>query len=210
MIWLQLTANTGPAECCLGVTHALARLAIEADAAGVAITPVEQLAGPVGGTIRSVLLQLESPETEAAMLAQRWSGSILWICESPYRRQHKRKNWFLRGETLVPPEAPSGDGEIRYEATRASGPGGQHVNKTDSAIRATHVATGLSVKVQSQRSQHANKRLAAQLLAIKLAGLAEDAGDRVRAERHAQHRQAERGNAKRVFVGAGFAERLPP
>ncbi len=134
-------------------------------------------------------------------------ASILWVCESPYRKQHKRKNWFLSGAELVPPDATTGIGEIRYEATRASGPGGQHVNKTDSAIRATHVATGLSVKVQSQRSQHANKKLAAQLLAVKLAGLAQAAEDNVRAERHMQHREAERGNAQRVFVGLAFVER---
>ena len=59
--------------------------------------------------------------------------------------------------------------DIRYEAVRASGPGGQHVNKTDSAVRATHLPSGLSVKVQTERSQHANKRLARALLAHKLA-----------------------------------------
>lgn len=206
MIWLQLSANTGPAECCLGVKKALARLAAEADASGIAITVVEEVEGPMNGTLRSVLLQLEGGA--AKDLARRWSGSILWICVSPYRKQHKRKNWFLLGAELTPPEEPRGNGEIRYEATRASGPGGQHVNKTDSAIRATHVATGLSVKVQSERSQHANKKLAGQLLAMKLAGLADDAENNARAERHMQHKQAERGNAQRVFVGGGFVERL--
>ncbi|UUZ54668.1 hypothetical protein LP419_00855 [Massilia sp. H-1] len=90
---------------------------------------------------------------------------------------------------------------------RASGPGGQHVNKTDSAIRATHVASGLSVKVQSERSQHANKRLAAQLLASKLADLAAAATEQGKSERRLRHTQAERGNAARVFVGPRFVER---
>ncbi|MYM30933.1 peptide chain release factor H [Duganella sp. CY15W] len=205
MLYLQLSANTGPVECCLGVRHALARLMEEARSMSVAIVMIEQTPGPVPGTLRSVLLQLEG--AAAPVLAQRWRGRILWVCDSPYRPRHKRKNWFLYGALPAPPDLLPDDGEIRYEATRASGPGGQHVNKTDSAIRATHVATGLSVKVQSERSQHANKRLAAQLLAVKLASLAEAEGERVRSERHQQHRQAERGNAQRTFVGPGFLER---
>lgn len=205
MIFLQLSANTGPAECCLGVQLALRRLEAEARGAGVVVDIVETTPGPVGGTLRSVLLQLEGEGAQA--LAQRWCGSILWVCESPYRKQHKRKNWFLQATLLAPPDAVPEQGEIRYEATRASGPGGQHVNKTDSAIRATHVASGLTVKVQSQRSQHANKRLAAQLLALKLAALAAEAGERVRSERHQHHKQAERGNARRCFAGIGFVER---
>ncbi|MES3020644.1 MAG: peptide chain release factor H [Pseudomonadota bacterium] len=205
MIWLQLTANTGPAECCLGVKKALARLCAEAAEAGVTVTIVEQVAGPVEGIMRSVLLQLDGEGDDA--LARNWSGSILWICESPYRKLHKRKNWFLNGAAFAPPPAPPESCDIRYEATRASGPGGQHVNKTDSAIRATHVATGLSVKVQSERSQHANKKLAGQLLASKLAGLAKVEEGKTKSERHMQHHQAERGNAARVFVGPGFVER---
>jgi peptide chain release factor len=208
MIWLQLTANTGPAECCLGVKKALERVHAEALALGVSVTVLEQLDGPLDGIVRSVLLQLDGEAGVERALARNWSGSILWICASPYRKAHKRKNWFLSGAALVPPGGPPDCGEIRYEATRASGPGGQHVNKTDSAIRATHVATGLTVKVQSERSQHANKRLAGQLLASKLAALAAAQEDAVKAERHARHHAAERGNAARVFVGPGFVERL--
>ena len=207
MIWLQLTANTGPAECCLGVKKALARLCEEALATGVTVTLVEQVDGPVDGILRSVLLQLDSAAGLEHALARGWSGSILWVCESPYRKLHKRKNWFLHGAAFAPPSVVPECGEIRYEATRASGPGGQHVNKTDSAIRATHVATGLSVKVQSERSQHANKRLAGQLLASKLADIAKAADGQTKAERHLQHHAVQRGNAARVFVGPGFVER---
>ncbi len=209
MIWLQITANTGPAECCLALKKALERLSDEAREMGVSVKLVEQVAGPSDDVMRSVLLELDGASGQDGALARRWSGSILWICESPYRKMHKRKNWFLSGAAFAAPVAASDCGEIRYEATRASGPGGQHVNKTDSAIRATHVATGLSVKVQSERSQHANKRLAGQLLASKLADLARAEEGRTKSERHMQHSQATRGNAARVFVGLGFVERLP-
>lgn len=205
MIWLQITANTGPSECCLAVKKALDVLCAEAGRDGVCVSLVEQLAGPVEGTFRSVLLELDGEHERA--LALRWSGSLLWVCESPYRKLYKRKNWFLSGAAFAPPQVSSDCGEIRYEATRASGPGGQHVNKTDSAIRATHVATGLSVKVQTERSQHANKRLAGQLLASKLAELAQAATQKDKSARRMQHLQAERGNAARVFVGPGFVER---
>jgi peptide chain release factor len=208
MIWLQITANTGPAECCLAVRKALGVLCEEAGREGVAVSIVEQLAGPVEGTFRSVLLQLDATDGRDRLLAQRWCGSLLWVCESPYRKLHKRKNWFLNGAAFAPPQVPEDSGEIRYEATRASGPGGQHVNKTDSAIRATHVATGLSVKVQTERSQHANKRLAGQLLASKLADLAQAATEKDKSARRMQHLQAERGNAARVFVGRDFLEKV--
>ncbi|WP_404990949.1 hypothetical protein [Duganella sp. 3397] len=63
------------------------------------------------------------------------------------------------------------------------------------------------MKVQSQRSQHANRKLAAQLLASKLAGLMEDANATSQSARHLQHHSAERGNAVRSFEGTGFIER---
>ena len=209
MIWLQISSNTGPAECCLAVSKALARLLAEALAQHIDVAMVEQVEGPIPGTLRSVLLELDDRAggTLARSLAGRWSGSLLWVCDSPYRKLVRRKNWFLNAAAFDPPAAPLDGGTIRYEATRASGPGGQHVNKTDSAIRATHVASGLSVKVQTERSQHANKRLAGQLLASKLAQIALGEQGRQRGERRMQHLQAERGNASRVFVGPGFVER---
>jgi len=209
MILLQLTANTGPEECCLAVRKALQLVLRECADAGVTAELLEQVPGDGLGNFRSVLLALEGDAAHA--VAQRWRGSAQWCCPSPYRPGHKRKNWFI-GAEFFEPDAPSAGGalqdkDLRFETLRASGPGGQHVNKTDSAVRATHVPSGLSVKVQTERSQHANMRLARALLAHKLASAAADDANAARAQRWLQHYGVERGNAGRVFRGDGFVEK---
>lgn len=209
MVLLQLSANTGPEECSLAVRKALAYLQAEAAAMAVRIDVVEQLEGERPGNLRSVLLALDGEQAQA--LAQRWQGSVQWVCASPYRPGHRRKNWFIGADIFEPDDgATLADGtalqdkDLRYETLRSSGPGGQHVNTTDSAVRATHVPSGLNVKVQTERSQHANKRLARALLAHKLAALADQAAVQNRAARRSQHHQVARGNAGRVFKGEGF------
>lgn len=211
MILLQLTANTGPEECCLAVRKALQVLLRECKEQNVRAELLEQVPGSKPGTLRSALLALEG--AAAHTVAMNWRGSVQWICPSPYRPGHKRKNWFI-GAEVFEPDAPCEanaalhDHELHFETLRASGPGGQHVNKTDSAVRATHIPSGLSVKVQTERSQHANKRLARALLAHKLAGMASDAANAARTERWLQHQSVERGNAGRVFKGDSFMEVL--
>ncbi|MFJ3263525.1 peptide chain release factor H [Pseudomonas sp. NPDC086581] len=201
MILLQLSAAQGPDECAFVVAKALQRLLREAEANGVEVRVIEEEAGPRRGTLLSVLLALEGDS--AAALAEDWSGTLQWVCASPYRPNHGRKNWYLGGARFSAPPA-SLEGEVRFETLRSSGPGGQHVNTTDSAVRATHVASGLSVKVQSERSQHANKRLALLLIARKLEERAEQASSALRAERRLVHHHLERGNPRRVFRGERF------
>lgn len=201
MILLQLSSAQGPDECCLAVSKALARLADEAAAAGVTLNHVEEEQGRITGTLRSALVSLTGEQAQA--LAKRWSGTLQWSCESPYRPRHGRKNWFI-GAAIFAPLSEVPESDIRFEALRASGPGGQHVNKTDSAIRATHVASGISVKVQSERSQHANKKLAKLLIAHRLHEQQEAQSAGQKAQRRLFHHQIERGNPQRCFTGKGF------
>jgi peptide chain release factor len=205
MIWLQLTANTGPAECCLAVTKAVTALHREAAAAQVQLSAVDEVRGRAPGTFFSVLLKLEGDNAE--VLAKRWCGTILWICTSPYRLHHRRKNWFLSG-AIFHPVPPLPESAVVFKTTRASGPGGQHVNTSDTAVIAIHTGTGVSVRVQTERSQHQNKVLAAELLASKVAALEEAEQNKGKADRRMHHYRAERGNACRVFVGPDFIERL--
>lgn len=212
MILLQLTANTGPEECCLAVRKALSQLLFECKSTGVKTELLEQVDSDMAGNLRSVLLALEGDG--AVALAGRWRGSVLWICPSPYRLGHRRKNWFIGAEVFEDDASSPGSGKLQdkdlhFETLRASGPGGQHVNKTDSAVRATHGPTGLSVKVQTERSQHANKRLARALIVHKLASLESAAASAARNDRWRQHQGVERGNAVRTFWGEGFKEKRP-
>ncbi|WP_339525150.1 peptide chain release factor H [Pseudomonas sp. EA_35y_Pfl2_R111] len=201
MILLQLSAAQGPEECALAVAKALKRLLAEATELGVEVQVLEQEAGERPATLLSVLLALSGEGAE--QLADVWSGSLQWICVSPYRPAHRRKNWFFGGARFAAPPANL-ESQIRFETLRSSGPGGQHVNTTDSAVRATHLASGISVKVQSERSQHANKRLALLLIAQKLSQREEQAHGDLRAERRLFHHQVDRGNPTRIFRSLSF------
>ncbi len=201
MILLQLSAAQGPQECTLAVAKALKCLQGEAIELGVEVRVLEEEAGERPATLLSVLLALSGEA--AGQLADAWSGSLQWVCVSPYRPGHRRKNWFFGGARFAAPPAHL-ESQIRFETLRSSGPGGQHVNTTDSAVRATHVASGIRVKVQSERSQHANKRLALMLIAQKLSQRAGQAHGDLRAERRLFHHQVDRGNPARIFRGLSF------
>lgn len=201
---LQFSAAKGPDECCLAVAKAFARFLQEATTKNVHIEILEQVPGNKPGTLCSALISITGEDAE--VLINRWQGSIQWVCQSPYRQGHKRKNWFIGITCLALPKQIN-DSEIRFETTKSSGAGGQHVNKTESAVRATHIATGISVKVQSERSQHANKRLAKVLLAHKLAEFNESQYQQHKTAMHQLHQQIERGGANLVFYHQQFIEK---
>jgi peptide chain release factor len=207
-IWLQITAGRGPAECQLAVTKLADVLLQEARRQSLVCEVLECVAGRERGTTLSALLSLEGAGARAFAASN--SGSVLWICSSPVRAGHKRKNWFVGVEALAPPESGSTIlrlSDVTFEAMRASGPGGQHVNKTESAVRATHEPTGLVATAREERSQAMNKKLAVARLAGLLAEGAAEAKAEAGRDRWAQHDALERGKPIRTFVALAFRER---
>lgn len=204
MMLLQLSSAQGPDECCLAVKKALDRLIKEAAQQCVTLTLLETETGRYPDTLRSALVSLDGSNAQA--LSECWCGTLQWVCPSPYRSNHGRKNWFIGVGRVAADELLQSD-EIRFETLRSSGPGGQHVNKTDSAVRATHLATGISVRVQSERSQHANKRLARLLIAWRLDQRQQESTAALKSQRRLFHHHIERGNPVRTFKGMAFTER---
>lgn len=202
-IRLQISSGKGPAECCLAVTKALKELSIEAIHHQLSTTIISETEGPEKGTLHSVLLEVKGNNAEC--FCQNWEGSILWISQSPYRKQHKRKNWYISIERLGHlPAIEWNEKEIQFQSLRSSGPGGQHVNKVETAIRAIHVPSGIQVTASEYRSQLQNKKSAVERLHQLLADSQQEKLKKDVQQQWSRHQDLQRGNPVRTYKGADF------
>lgn len=200
-MWVYFTAGRGPGECQIACAKLPSIFIQEAEAAGLKATVLETQDGEHG--LLSALVALEG---DAEALVGSWEGTIQWTCPSPIRKGWGRKNWFVSVSVIRPPaEAQTlREADLQFQAFRSSGPGGQHVQKTDSAVRVTHTPTGLVAQAQEERSQHRNKALAVARLAAMLAERSANEGKAVEREKWAKHDSLERGNPVRVYKGSDF------
>jgi peptide chain release factor len=202
-VWLQVTAGQGPSECAWAVVKVLARIQQEAQSASLEFRTIEIKPGPERGTAESALISI-SGEGKLEAFANSWRGSVQWTARSPFRPTHKRKNWFVGIDILEPVDETRFDlNEVRWETMRARGPGGQHVNRTESAVRVTHVPSGVQATAMEERSQHRNRKLALARLMKKLDEIDSKRYDEAREKRWRAHQELERGNPVRVFRNEG-------
>nr|WP_234122295.1 peptide chain release factor 2 [Clostridium hydrogenum] len=147
-----------------------------AEAKGFKVEVIDMLPGDEAG-IKSVTLKVEGEFAYGYLRAEKGIHRLVRI--SPFNANGKRQTSFASVEVL--PELTESQDivirpeDLRVDTYRASGAGGQHINKTDSAIRITHLPTGLVVQCQNERSQHYNKETAMSMLKSKLVELKERA-----------------------------------
>jgi peptide chain release factor len=198
-VWLQVTAGQGPSECAWAVVKVLEQIQQEAQSAALEFRTIEIKPGPEPGTAESALISI-SGDGKLEAFANSWRGTVQWTARSPFRPTHKRRNWFVGVDILEPVDETCFDlKEVRWETMRASGPGGQHVNRTESAVRVTHVPSGLQATAMEERSQHRNRKLALARLTKKLDEIDSRRHGEARTERWRAHQELERGNPVRVF-----------
>jgi peptide chain release factor 2 len=166
---LTLHAGAGGTESCDWVNMLHRMYTRWSDQKGFKVDTIDYLSGEETG-IKSVTIEISGENVYGYLKAEKGVHRLVRI--SPFDSSGRRHTTFASCDVIpdieeeLDVEITSDD--IRIDTFRASGAGGQHINKTDSAIRITHMPTGIVVQCQNERSQHKNKDKALQMLKIKL------------------------------------------
>ncbi|ACU64671.1 peptide chain release factor H [Chitinophaga pinensis] len=202
---IQVTAGRGPEECSRVVARVVEMMMKDARGKALDITLLESTKGHLKGTLLSAVLLIQtggisSNKTLEAFI-QEWRGTIQWVAQSPFRKYHKRKNWFVGVEVFdVNKQQEWNLKDVKLESCRASGPGGQHVNKVETAVRGTHLPSGMQVLAMDSRSQLENKQLCLKRLEAKFMAWQMEQLLAKQQDQWQEHNELERGRAVKVIT----------
>jgi peptide chain release factor len=196
---VQISSGDGPAECQLAVEKLVESL--QGEISG--LTVVSRKPGSMNIGLKSARV---SSEADISFL----EGTVEWICPSPVRPNHKRKNWSIDVSVIRETEESFqlSRKDVILQTFRSSGHGGQNVHKVETGVRAVHLPSGVFAVSTDDRSQLRNKEIALERLEGKLKAARRARAAEIKGENRLAHTRLARGNPIRIYRGPDFRREL--